>query len=202
MINLFLQSRKLSLWEVRKWHLSIVSQNSNLGLSEHRPLTSRPLCLYVYGKYLYIIVKVKNHSTKKKRKKETLLKLFRSSYFYSLILHRENVTNPELPQTYITATSCPLAKSQTVFLWAWPCFSSQNRFPTSDLLLLLLSRFGVSDSVWPIDGSPPGSLIPGILQARILEWAAISLSKTWKWKVKVKSLSRVRPLATPWTSAF
>ena len=44
----------------------------------------------------------------------------------------------------------------------------------------------------PIDGSPPGSTIPGILQARILEWVAISFSNAWKWKVKVKSLSRVR----------
>ena len=54
----------------------------------------------------------------------------------------------------------------------------------------------------PIDGSPPGSLIPGILQARTLEWVAISFSSAWKWKVKVKSLSRVRPSATPWTAAF
>ena len=46
----------------------------------------------------------------------------------------------------------------------------------------------------PIDGSPPGSPIPGILQARILRWVAISFSKAWKWKVKVKSLSRVRLL--------
>ena len=44
----------------------------------------------------------------------------------------------------------------------------------------------------PIDGSPPGSAIPGILQARTLEWVAISFSNVWKWKVKVKSLSRVR----------
>ena len=53
----------------------------------------------------------------------------------------------------------------------------------------------------PIDGSPPGSTVPGILQARTLEWAAISFSNVWKWKVKVKSLSRVRPLAIPWTAA-
>ena len=53
----------------------------------------------------------------------------------------------------------------------------------------------------PIDGSPPGSPFPGILQARTLEWVAISFSNTWKWKVKVKLLSRVRLLATPWTSA-
>ena len=54
----------------------------------------------------------------------------------------------------------------------------------------------------PIDGSPPGSPVPGILQARILEWDAISFSNAWKWKVKVKSLSRVWLLETPWTAAY
>ena len=54
----------------------------------------------------------------------------------------------------------------------------------------------------PIDGSPPGSPIPGILQARTLEWVAISFSNAWKWKVKVKSLSRVQLLATPWTAVY
>ena len=54
----------------------------------------------------------------------------------------------------------------------------------------------------PIDGSPPGSPILGILQARTLEWVAISFSNAWKGKVKVKSLSRVRLLATPWTAAY
>ena len=54
----------------------------------------------------------------------------------------------------------------------------------------------------PIDGSPPGPAIPGILQARTLEWVAISSSNAWKWEVKVKSLSHVRLLATPWTAAY
>ena len=54
----------------------------------------------------------------------------------------------------------------------------------------------------PIDGSLPGSPIPGILQARTLEWVAISFPNAWKWKVKVKSLSRVQFLATPWTAAY
>ena len=54
----------------------------------------------------------------------------------------------------------------------------------------------------PIDGSPPGSPVPGILQARTLQWVAISFSNAWKWKVKVKSLSRVQLLATPWTAAY
>ena len=53
----------------------------------------------------------------------------------------------------------------------------------------------------PIDGSPPGSPVPGILQARTLEWVAISSSNAWKWKVKVKVLSCIRLLATPWTTA-
>ena len=52
-----------------------------------------------------------------------------------------------------------------------------------------------------IDGSPPGSPVPGILQARTLEWVTISFSNVGKWKVKVKSLSHVRLLATPWTAA-
>ena len=54
----------------------------------------------------------------------------------------------------------------------------------------------------PVDRSPPGSPVPGILQARTLEWVAISFSSAWKWKVKVKSLSRVWLLATPWTAAY
>ena len=53
----------------------------------------------------------------------------------------------------------------------------------------------------PIDGSPPGSSIPGILQARTLEWVAISFSNAWKWKLKVKLLSHVWLFATPWTAA-
>ena len=54
----------------------------------------------------------------------------------------------------------------------------------------------------PIDGSPPGSSVPGILQAKTLEWVAISFSNAWKWKVKVKSLSHVRLFTTPWTAAY
>ena len=70
------------------------------------------------------------------------------------------------------------------------------------LLLLLLSHFSC---VWlcdPTDSSPPGSSVPGILQARTLEWVAISFSNASKWKVKVKLLSRVQLLATPWTAAY
>ena len=73
-------------------------------------------------------------------------------------------------------------------------------------MLLLLSHFS---RVWlcvtpcdPIDGSPPGSRFPGILQARTLEWVAISFSNAGKWKVKGKSLSPVQLFATPWTAAY
>ena len=70
------------------------------------------------------------------------------------------------------------------------------------LLLLLLSHFSRVRLCDPIDGSPPGSAVPGILQARTLEWVAIFFSNAWKWKVKMKSLSHVRPSATPWTAPF
>ena len=53
----------------------------------------------------------------------------------------------------------------------------------------------------PTDSSPWGSTVPEILQARTLGWVAISFSNAWKWKVKVKLLSRVWLLATPWTVA-
>ena len=54
----------------------------------------------------------------------------------------------------------------------------------------------------PIDGSPPGSPVPGILQARTLEWVAMAFSNAWKWKGKGKLLSRVRFFPTPWTAAY
>ena len=64
---------------------------------------------------------------------------------------------------------------------------------------LLQSHLTLCD---PIDGSPLGSPVPGILQARTLEWVAISFSNAWKQKVKVKSLSPAWLLATPWTAAY
>ena len=65
------------------------------------------------------------------------------------------------------------------------------------------NSFQSCPTLWdPTDGSPPGSSVPGILQARILEWVAISFSNAWKWKMKMKSLSHVRLSATPWTVAY
>ena len=91
-------------------------------------------------------------------------------------------------QTHISCVSC--IGRQILYHWVtWeaPAAKSLQSCPT------------LCD---PIDGSPPGSAVPEILQARTLEWVAISFSNAWKWKVKEKSLSRVRPSATPWTAAF
>ena len=72
-------------------------------------------------------------------------------------------------------------------------------FPLDIALLSCFSRIWLCD---PIDRIAPGSAVPGILQARTLEWVAISFSNAWKWKVKVKSLSHVWFTATPWTAAY
>ena len=91
----------------------------------------------------------------------------------------------------------------------------QKHFEKSWLNILVCSRtvsdYAAADAkslqscltLWDaIDGSPPGSLVPGILQARTLEWGAIAFSNAWKWKVKVKSLSCVQLVVTPWTAAY
>ena len=83
-----------------------------------------------------------------------------------------------------------------VFYWEY-----LHLYLSGMLLLLLLSCFSCVRLCDPIDSSPPGSPVLGILQARTLEWIAVSLSNAWKWKVKVKSLRLVWLLATPWTAA-
>ena len=92
-----------------------------------------------------------------------------------------------------------------------PTLSLSQSLPSRSFhkpLILVYQRVAAAKSLQscptlcdPIDGRPPDFHIPGILQARALEWVAISFSNEWKWKVKVKSLSRVRLLATPWTAA-
>ena len=93
---------------------------------------------------------------------------------------------------------------ETGFLWATTIWFSVWTKPEKQLAAAaaaksLQSCLTLCD---PIDSSPPGSPVPGILQARILEWVSISFSNAWKWKVKVKSLSRARLLVTPWTAAY
>ena len=92
---------------------------------------------------------------------------------------------------------CPRVMAVWVHDYLGPLASLQRAL----LLLLLLSRFSCVWLCHPIVGCPPGSSVPGTLQARSLEWVAISSSSARKWKVKVKSLSGVRLLATPWTAA-
>ena len=87
------------------------------------------------------------------------------------------------------------------WLFPKPCLPPASDSTYNLLPLVLLTRFSYIRLCDPIDGSPPGSPIPGILQARTLEWAAISFSNAWQWKAKVKSLSRVWLFETPWTAA-
>ena len=75
-------------------------------------------------------------------------------------------------------------------------------FPNHGTAAAAKSRQSCPTLCDPIDSSPPGSPVPGILQARTLEWVAISFSSAGKWKVKVKLLSRVRLFTTPWTVAY
>ena len=88
--------------------------------------------------------------------------------------------------------------------WLYPSFNPQSLlFVVSDpMLSAAKSRQSCLTLCDPIDSSPPGSPVPGILQARILEWVAISFSNAWKWKVKMKSLSSVQLFVTPWTAAY
>ena len=80
---------------------------------------------------------------------------------------------------------------------------AQYLFPTCFAACCTAKSLQSCPTLWdPINGSPPGSPIPGILQARTLEWVAIFFSNAWKWKVKVKSLSHIWLVVTPWTAAY
>ena len=119
--------------------------------------------------------------------------------------------------TYLSkrnTTSIHFSVSNRIQLWDLPFHLLSFEAPSLSLILLegqiilYVSATATAKSLQscptlcdPIDGSPPGSAAPGILQARTLEWVAISFSNALKWKVKVKSLSRVRLSATPWTAA-
>ena len=77
--------------------------------------------------------------------------------------------------------------------WYWIKSTYNTWWPHAAAAAAAAKSLQSCPTLWdPIDGSPPGSPVPGILQARTLEWVAISFSNAWKWKVKVKSLSRVQ----------
>ena len=89
-----------------------------------------------------------------------------------------------------------------IFVNICPFHKNMNYFWSSSLIATAAKSLQSCPTLCdPLDSSPPGSPIPGILQARILEWDAISSSNEWKWKVKVKSLSFVWLVVTPWTAA-
>ena len=102
--------------------------------------------------------------------------------------------------------------SQTflIFWWPWQLWGVLVKYFTEYSSVGVLLMFSHAAKLLqscptlcdPIDCSPPGSPVPGILQARTLEWVAISFSNAWKWKVKEKSLSRGQLLATQWTAAY
>ena len=102
---------------------------------------------------------------------------------------------------------CPPKTTKTLLIGYTPIYNKKFK---NNLLYISIYRYAAAAKSLqscltlcdPIDSSPPGSPVPGILQARTLEWAAMSFSNARKWKVKVKSLSRVRLLVTPWTAAY
>ena len=93
-------------------------------------------------------------------------------------------------------------KGSIFFIFIFILFSCSMSYPWLLLAAAAKSLQSCPTPCDPIDRSPPGFPVPGILQARTLEWVAISFSNAGKWKVKVKSFSRVRPSATPWTVAY
>ena len=112
------------------------------------------------------------------------------------------LSTPNLLRVFIM--DCWISSNAFLHLLNWSCgFVFYSIDIVYLLLLLLLSHFSnVRLCVTPKDTSPPGSPIPGILQAKTLEWVAISFSNAWKWKVKVKSLNRIRLFSTPWTATY
>ena len=94
-----------------------------------------------------------------------------------------------------------VTKENTMGKFLWFCFENNPRFHTQAAAAAKLLQL-CPTLCDPIDRSPPGSSVLGILHARTPEWVAISFSNVWKWKVEMKSLSRVWPLTTPWTTAY
>ena len=90
-------------------------------------------------------------------------------------------------------------------VWMWVNWHFTKLFPLGVSAAAAAAAAKLLQSCWtlcdPIDRSPLGSSVPRILQAKTLEWVAISFSSAGKWKVKVKSLSHVRHFATPWSAA-
>ena len=93
-------------------------------------------------------------------------------------------------------------RSNSTFTWNWVLSHVEHHRRNPSAAAAAKSLQSCPSLYDPTHGSPPGCPVPGILQARTLEWVAISFSSAWKWKAKVKPLSRIRPSATPETAAF
>ena len=119
-------------------------------------------------------------------------------------MYSEFSFNQKRKSIYLNGLTVSLRATEPSAYFRTPHYTSSSQHSTSifDYYTTTKSRQSCSTLCDPIDGSPPGSTIPGILQARTLEWVAISFSNAWKWKVKVKLLSRARLLVTPWTAAY
>ena len=105
----------------------------------------------------------------------------------------------------LVAIAKQLSKGSISLLTIFTCIVEESGCSTSSSTLAAATAKSLQScsTLWdPIDGSLPGSPVPGILQARTLEWVAIFFSNAWKWKVKVKSLGHVRSSATQWTAAY
>ena len=116
---------------------------------------------------------------------------------FKLVLEKAEEPEIKLPTYARSSKKQESSRKKHLFLLYWLCRSLW--LCAAAAAKLLQSCLTLCD---PTDGSPLGSPVPGILQARTLERVAISFSNAWKWKVKVKSLSRVRLLGTPWTAAY
>ena len=193
-------------WATNTFHFL----NFSATLSVHLPLSwqwSEPSCILLTS----------NHSS------SSNILTWTSASSWTSVASDRPTERPTAMQTCIPifATVChvqPLQQAhQTSWLWeslyshhspqSSICHPSPNRYewPTQDFPLAIAIAKSLQSCPTlcdPIDGSPPGFSIPGILQARTLEWVAISISNALKRKVKVKSLSHVRSSVIPWTAAF
>ena len=128
-----------------------------------------------------------------------------------IVVHQAPLSMKFLRQEYWSGLSCPPPEylpNPGIKPWI-SCVSCPGRFSTTSATWGAKRDAAAAKSLQscltlcnPTDSSPPGSPIPGIIWARTLEWVAISFSNAGKWKVKVKYLSRVRLLVTPWTAAY
>ena len=130
----------------------------------------------------------------------SLLTLFRHCYpdFSSILMTvTMNALSDQFPDTYSFVWNIFFC-----FFIFWVILEKVISAPYKGVAAAAKSLQSCPTLCNPIDSSPPGSAVPGILQTRTLEWVAISFSSAWKWKVKVKLLSRVRLLATLWMAAY